>query len=391
MLAATVEVAVGESQDGALVAVGFEPHEELGKVLGKVFGKAQGMRRGARMRKSAERGNAHGARRAVAGRSPADVSLLRAFFDASTSYAFAKDLDGRYILANRHYLDAFGIARLEDLVGLTDKDRFGSAEPYSANDLRVIEEGRPIAFEEEARTADGELRQAISTKFPVLDETGSVIGVGSISTDITERRRAERQRSVLVEELNHRVKNTLAIVQGLVRQSFGPNRDAAAGLEAFEGRLRALAASHDVLTRESWERASLDTIAREAFAGCGVGLERVRIAGPEVMLAPKQAVNVTMALHELCTNARKYGALHGESGLVVLMWRIAEGPSPRLQIEWREEGGAPVVPPERRGFGLRMVEGVLRAELGASVAFDFAPGGFACHVDAPVPTAEGAA
>ncbi len=317
-----------------------------------------------------------------------EEALLRAFFDNSTSYAFAKDLEGRYILANRHYLDAFGIARLADIAGLTDRDRFGSAEPYSANDVRVLQENRPMIFEEEAITADGEVRHAISTKFPLRDGDGTVIGVGSISTDITERKRAERHRVLLVDELNHRVKNTLALVQSLARQSFAYGGDPRAGLASFEGRLRALAASHDVLTRRSWDGAPLDVLAREAFDGCAVEPERMHLDGPHVRLVPKQAVNVTLALHELCTNARKHGALSSETGRIALTWRIDEAPQPRLVLEWRETGGPPVVPPERHGFGLRMIAGVLRSELEATVGFSFAPEGFSCRVEAPVPPSE---
>ncbi|MGJ3265378.1 MAG: sensor histidine kinase [Salinarimonas sp.] len=315
-----------------------------------------------------------------------EPALLRAFFDNSTSYAFAKDLEGRYIFANRHYLDAFGIARLDDLVGLTDRDRFGEAEPYSANDLQVLRENRSGTFEEEATTADGEVRHAISTKFPLRDDHGMVIGVGSISTDITERKRAERHRALLVDELNHRVKNTLALVQSLARQSFAHAQDRQGALAAFEGRLRALAASHDVLTRRSWEGAPLDVLAREAFDGCAVELERLVISGPPVPLVPKQAVNVTLALHELCTNARKHGALSGDAGRVSLTWRIE--PGPRLAVEWRESGGPAIAPPPRNGFGLRMIEGVLRSELDATVRFSFAPEGFACVVEAPLPNGE---
>ncbi|MGP9821458.1 sensor histidine kinase [Salinarimonas sp. NSM] len=317
-----------------------------------------------------------------------EEALLRAFFDNSTSYAFAKDLEGRYILANRHYLDAFGIARPADLIGLTDRDRFGGGEPYSANDLRILQENRPMTFEEEAVTAGGEVRHAISTKFPLRDDEGTLIGVGSISTDITERKRAERHRVLLVDELNHRVKNTLALVQSLARQSFAYGGDPRAGLVAFEGRLRALAASHDVLTRRNWDGAPLAVLAREALAGCAVEPERLRLDGPYLRLEPKQAVNVTMALHELCTNARKHGALSSDEGCIALVWRIEDGVQPRLVLDWLETGGPAVAPPERQGFGLRMIEGVLRNELKATVRFDFAPEGFACRVEAPVPAAE---
>lgn len=318
-------------------------------------------------------------------------ALLQAFFDNSTSYAFAKDLEGRYIFVNRYYLDAFGHEDGSAILGLTDRDRFGEDEPYSSNDMRVVAEGRPITFEESAVTADGERRHAISTKFPLRDREGRVFGVGSISTDITDRKRSEEHRQLLVAELNHRVKNTLALVQSLARQTFKGHAQAQEAVDAFQGRLRALASSHDVLTRESWEKARLEDLVRDALAACSIDPSAARIDGPRVVLRPKQAVNVTMALHELCTNARKYGSLSAPTGRVEIVWRVTNGAStPRLVLEWREEGGPPVVAPERQGFGLRMIEGVLRSELGAEVGLFFRPEGLVCRVDAPIPaTGEG--
>ena len=311
-------------------------------------------------------------------------ALLQSFFDNSTSFAFAKDRDGRYIFANRAYLALFGHADAAEILGRTDRDRFGEAEPYSSNDARVLEENRPIAFEEEVVGADGEPLYAISTKFPLRDRNGHVIGVGSISTDITERKRYEQHRQLLVDELNHRVKNTLAMVQSLARQTF---RDAAANtetmVEAFQGRLRALASTHDVLTRDHWEKASLEALVRDALAANAVAPEQAQVAGPPVVLAPKQAVNVTLALHELCTNARKHGALSTDDGRIDVSWSFGEAGVPSLILVWRESGGPPVSAPTRRGFGLRMIEGVLRTEFAAEVALDFLPDGLVCRVAAP--------
>lgn len=312
-------------------------------------------------------------------------ALLRAFFDNSTSHAFAKDLQGRYIFANRYYLDAFGIDDFETLRGRTDRDRFGAAEPYSANDLRVVAEGRPIVFEESAVVADGRRIYAISTKFPLRDRDGRITGVGSISTDITERKEAEEQRKFLLAELDHRVKNTLALVQSIAHQTFKADGHPGDAVKSFNGRLRALAASHDILTRENWIKADLAGLVVDVLHACGVEPARASLDGPLVDLTPKQAINLTLALHELCTNASKYGALSGEAGRVIISWGGAGG----LPLTWREEGGPPVAVPARFGFGLRMIENVLRTDFDADVVFDFRADGFGCRVTPRATSADG--
>jgi PAS domain S-box-containing protein len=212
-----------------------------------------------------------------------------------------------------------------------------------------------------------------------LDPAGKPVGLHAIARDVTERRRAEERQRLLVNELNHRVKNTLALVQGLALQSFKSGRDMADAREAFQQRLAALAAAHDLLTRESWEGATLGELMREALALYDGGEERISWSGPPARLNPKAAVSLVMALHELCTNAAKYGALSVPEGRVALGWRV-EGD--RLHLEWRERGGPPVRPPERRGFGFRMIERALAADMAGGAKLDFEPEGLVCRIDA---------
>jgi PAS domain S-box-containing protein len=212
-----------------------------------------------------------------------------------------------------------------------------------------------------------------------LDKAGNPVGLHAIARDVTERRRAEERQRLLVNELNHRVKNTLALVQGLALQSFKDGRDMAEAREAFQHRLAALAAAHDLLTRESWEGATLDALAAETLGLHDGGEARIAWHGPPVRLNPKAAVSLVMALHELCTNAAKYGALSVREGRVEVDWSVK---GDLLTILWRERGGPPVRPPERRGFGFRMIERALAADLDGSAKLDFDPDGLVCRIEA---------
>jgi two-component sensor histidine kinase len=149
--------------------------------------------------------------------------------------------------------------------------------------------------------------------------------------------------------------------------------------EAFQQRLAALAAAHDLLTRESWEGATLDALVREALGLYDGGEARIVWDGPAVRLNPKAAVSLVMALHELSTNAAKYGALSVPEGRVRVSWTVDGN---RLALEWSERGGPPVAPPARRGFGLRMIERALDADMAGGAKLDFDPAGLTCRIDA---------
>lgn len=205
------------------------------------------------------------------------------------------------------------------------------------------------------------------------------------STELREAQRAlvdaARRQQLLIDELNHRVKNTLVIVQSLAQQTFGNAAVPDEMRAAFEGRLSALASAHDTLTSAHWERAELSDVVAGAVDACGAK-DRVVGGGPCVWLEARTAVTFAMALHELCTNALKYGALSNDTGLVHVEWTLDDEPAPRLRFTWRETGGPPVRVPERRGFGSRMLDRALAGELRAKVQLDFAPEGLVCTIDA---------
>jgi two-component sensor histidine kinase/integral membrane sensor domain MASE1 len=199
-------------------------------------------------------------------------------------------------------------------------------------------------------------------------------------TEIAERTRAEEHQRLLVHELNHRVKNTLATVQSIAAQT-SRSRDLRAGYASFTDRLMALSRAHDVLTRQSWEGADLMAMAQGAVLPFETDAgERFHLEGPHVWLGPQQALAIAMALHELATNAAKYGALSLPEGQVDLTWEVPAGGG--LTMTWRERGGPPVTAPTHRGFGSRLLERGLAAELAGTVTVDYRPAGLVCVIKA---------
>lgn len=205
--------------------------------------------------------------------------------------------------------------------------------------------------------------------------------VGAV-VDVTDRKRAELHLRLLVNELNHRVKNSLATIQAIAAQSFTGERGLPQAQEAFSSRIVALAEAHDLLTRENWEGAELHDVAAR-LADLHGGRARFELSGPAVRLSPKTALSLSMALHELATNAMKYGALSTPEGRIRLAWDLAPDPgAARLDLTWTERGGPPVKPPTARGFGSRLIERGLAAELSGSAAIDFRPDGVVCRIRA---------
>lgn len=200
-------------------------------------------------------------------------------------------------------------------------------------------------------------------------------------TDETRYLAALERATLLNNELSHRIKNLLATIQAISAQTFGgsPLRD------TFEQRLTALAAAHDLITGAGWA-GSLEDLVRTALDPFLAG-GRIDIDGPLVQVEDVQAVPFALALHELATNAAKYGALSGSAGRVAISWRLdSHG---RLTFEWREQGGPPVVAPTRRGFGSRMIERSLAGELKGSAKLDFRPEGLVCLIEAKLPAHAG--
>ncbi|MEZ0171401.1 sensor histidine kinase [Microvirga sp. TS319] len=230
---------------------------------------------------------------------------------------------------------------------------------------------------------DGSLRWLL-LRVELLDiDNGVPARTIGVALDITARKKAEEHQQLLINELNHRVKNTLATVQSIATQSLRSAATTTEAREAVEGRLFALSRAHDVLTRENWDGASLAELVQQAIEPFRGAKDRFEVSGPDIRLPPRIALALAMALQELGTNAVKYGALSREGGHVAIGWIVPDRESsPRLKMTWREMDGPPVATPERRGFGTRLIERSLAQELGGSVTIDFAPTGVVCTINA---------
>ena len=239
--------------------------------------------------------------------------------------------------------------------------------------------------EHRVRRADGSMGWTLSRATPVLDDAGQIQEWFGTASDVTARKQDEERRELLLNELNHRVKNTLATVQSVAMQTLRNSRDTEHAREQFDARLMALSKAHDILTQESWEGATLAQIVHEAVRPYRGGAEdRFTIEGPSIWLSAKQALALSMALHELCTNAVKYGALSNEDGRVAVRWAIVgEDEDAELQMVWEESGGPAVARPTHSGFGSRLIERGLRQDLKGRVTLEFEPSGVICSINAP--------
>jgi two-component sensor histidine kinase len=203
------------------------------------------------------------------------------------------------------------------------------------------------------------------------------IAIAGASRDLSERKQAEELQRLLANEHNHRVKNTLATVQSIVNQTLRGAADAESARAAVNARIVALAEAHDLLTDRSWSGADIADLVARAITPFAAG--RISCAGPSLDVSPSQALALSLALHELATNAAKYGALSRPEGRIELRWKVQED---RLELTWRESGGPKVVPPTRRGFGSRLIENALSRDLDGQTRLEFAPDGVRCWITA---------
>jgi len=224
---------------------------------------------------------------------------------------------------------------------------------------------------------------------PVEDENGNVVQYFASFVDLTKHKEQQAESKMLIDELNHRVKNTLSAVQSIVRQALQTASDSKMIREAIESRLFALSRSHDLLTRENWESAGLFDVVNDAvepFVSAKGRAERFLITGKNIRFPPKEALALGIAFNELGTNAVKYGAFANEIGSILVSWTIEPRPEgKRLLLRWQEKDGPPVTPPSRKGFGSRVLERGLAHELAGTVQLDYRSDGVVCTMNIPAP------
>jgi PAS domain S-box-containing protein len=250
--------------------------------------------------------------------------------------------------------------------------------------LRKVSAGKVVEpYETQRRRKDGRLVDVQLSVSPIYDGSGKIIGASKISQDITARKEAERLQAVLTGELNHRVKNVFATVIAIAKQTLGREGTGQDEVDAFQERLTSMAKAHDLLTHRDWQRADLSALVRQVLEPYPT--ECFEIEGIPVLLPQKAVVSFSLAIHELATNAAKYGALSVAQGKVSISWRLEDGDEstkPRLQFRWAEHGGPTVKPPTKKGFGSRLVERLLAAELNGRSTISYDPAGVVCEIDA---------
>jgi PAS domain S-box-containing protein len=296
------------------------------------------------------------------------------------------------IFANDSFLSLTGYDR-EELLG----QDFGfllarGADRAALAQLAAEFEGcSDSGWENDYRRKDGSAFWAAIFVSPVRDESGDVVQHFVSLVDLTKHQQERAHARMLIDELNHRVKNTLAAVQLIVRQALRKTTDPAVIRESIESRLFALARSHDLLSHENWEGAGLVDVVNAALEPFGIAdgrAGRLVIAGKNIRLTPKATLALGVAFHELATNAVKSGAFSNDTGSILIAWAIEPAPAGnRLVMHWQEKDGPPVAPLPRKGFGSQVIEHGLAHELEAVVHLDYRSDGLICTIDIPAPRA----
>jgi len=323
-----------------------------------------------------------------------ELSLLRARFAryekalrGSQVAVFTQDRDLRYTSLSN---PLFGRS-IVDILGRTDEELFqgdSGGDAIVALKREALSSGRPMHAEVRVNGGGG----AYDTRWhdlhvePLRNEAGDMIGITCASIDVTERKENEAHLRLLLRELTHRSKNLLAVIQGMARQTARHAGSVEAFLTQFGARLQALAASHDLLVRESWYGASLSELIQSQLAAHmeGDGVGQVAIEGPAITLKPEAAQNLGLALHELAVNAAKFGALSVPAGRVSITWGQREtAAGPAIEIVWREQQGPKVKARRKSGFGSLVIERNLARALEAEVNLAFDPEGLHCRIVLP--------
>ena len=318
-----------------------------------------------------------------------ELNLLRARFAryetalrGSQVTVYTQDRDLRYTSISNPMLGR----TIEDILGRTDAEIL-SPEAGAA----MIAVKRAVLASGEAKRAEVPLEDAPGIRWhdlhiePLRNEAGEVVGLTCASVDVTERKEGEAHLRLLLRELTHRSKNLLAVIQAMARQTARHTGSVETFLTQFGARLQALAASHDLLIRESWYGASLGELVRSQL---GVYLDgqaaQVSIEGPSIAIKPEAAQNLGLALHELAVNAAKYGALSVPAGRVTITWnRLENVDGSAVELDWREKLGPKVKARRRKGFGSMVIERNLARALDATVELEFDPDGLHCHIVIP--------
>ena len=330
----------------------------------------------------------HGFINDITQRREIDEQLRRFAFLINNSRDFIGiyDLEGRPLYINRAGLAMVG---LEDMAEARDRPM---ADFFFPEDRPlIVEQFLPEVLRAghgtiEIRFRHFQTEEPVWMSFSVFtleDEDARPIGFASISQDIAARKLDDERMELLIDELNHRVRNTLAIVNAIATQTMKHTPSVLEFRRAFGGRIAALAKTHTLLATKRWNASTLhELIVQQLEPYTRDRADAVDIAGPRLLVSPKQALTLSLVMHELAANAAKYGALSVPSGRVEIGWRI--DPDRRLRLSWQESGGPQVAPPDQRGFGSQLIEFNIAHEFGGEAKLDYRPTGVECVLKIPL-------
>jgi two-component sensor histidine kinase len=314
---------------------------------------------------------------------------LQELFEQAPSFiAVLKGRDHVYEITNMAYKRLVGD---RDFIGKSVREVMPDVEGQGYFELldRVFETGKAHVGKQMPLTLqpiDSNSPKGITLDFvyqPIFDSNGKVTGIFVAGTDVTEHVLTESRMRVLNDELKHRVKNTIAVIGAIASQTMrGKGKDAE--VDAFRGRLVAFGKAHDILTASNWTSAKVHEVVEEALLPHRTGSGRFCISGPDVTVGSQQALSLSLAIHELATNAIKYGALSCETGQVTITWADADpGGKANFKFTWEEAGGPAVVDPGRRGFGSKLLTQIFAGDFGGNVTLSYDVTGFKCQLLAP--------
>ncbi|MBB3858940.1 PAS domain S-box-containing protein [Novosphingobium hassiacum] len=314
----------------------------------------------------------------------ADRALLREILDAQLEMVCRYRADGTILFVNRAYSRSLGLEP-DDLTGKSLWE-FVTGEDH----LHVKSELDRLTPEHPEVTIENRFEKASGTRWILwnnhaleFDEHGKWLVGQSTGIDITERKQLEEQLELLVGELNHRVKNTLMVVQAMAFQTFRGANEVSGPVRTFNQRLSAVSGAHDALSRANWTGTLMAEIVRHGILICADGDLRVSVSGPDVVMPANATVSLVMVLHELATNAMKYGALSDNKGQVAIDWSL-NATGDVVSITWRESGGPVVRAPTRKGFGFRLINEAVPRQLSGKVDLTYDPDGLCCRIALPL-------
>ena len=319
-------------------------------------------------------------------------SDLRMLLDSAADGFYCVDRDGKTTLCNAAFLRMLGFEREEDVLGRDMHELIHRSLPegfsHSRDDCPVLRTARngthAHVTDEHFLRRDGKGLPVEYWARPVVRE-GQIQGAVCTFVDATGHQQSQARQQLMNREMAHRMKNTLAMVQAIVGQTLrraGSTKDA---IHAINQRLAALGHAHTALTRTRWGNASIMEVIEGAIAAHRAEAGRIRMNGPKMDLGAKAVLAITLALHELSTNAAKYGALSGDTGTVTIDWSVTGGAADsRFRLSWTERGGPPVSPPQQKGFGSRLIADSIGADLKGEAKLAFDARGVTWTLDAPL-------